>query len=56
MDFSLVAVYMLLTEVASLVEEHGLSGARASVVVAHGSSQTRDQTRVSGISRQILYH
>ena len=33
-DFSLVAVYMLLTEVASLVEEHGLSGARASVVVA----------------------
>ena len=35
---SLVAVCMLLTEVASLVEEHGLWGARASVVVAHGFS------------------
>ena len=36
--YSLVAVCMLLTEVASLVEEHGLWGARASVVVAHGFS------------------
>ena len=34
--YSLVAVCMLLTEVASLVEEHGLWGARASVVVAPG--------------------
>ena len=33
---SLVAVLRLLTEVASLVEEHGLWGARASVVVAPG--------------------
>ena len=41
--YFLVAVCMLLTEVASLVEEHGLWGARASVVVAHGFSSRGSQ-------------
>ena len=53
---SLVVVHGLLIGVASLVE-HGLWGAWASVIVAHGlscpsaSSQMRDQTRVPCIGR-----
>ena len=35
LDYSLAVVLWRLTEVASLVEEHGLWGKRASVLVAH---------------------
>ena len=37
-EYSLVAVCRLLTEVSSLVVEHGLLGAWASVVAAYGLS------------------
>ena len=64
LGFCLVSGLRLLTTMASLVSEHGLQGMRASVVAAHGSvarqhvgsSQIRDQTRVSCIGRQILDH
>ena len=61
--FSLV-MHGLLTVVASLVAEHRLWGMGASVVMgqgfscslACGASWLRDQTHVSCIDRQILYH
>ena len=59
-----IMVGRLLTAIASLVAEHRLWGAQASVVVAAhlvaprhmGSSRTRIQIRVPCIGRQILNH
>ena len=64
LGFCLVSGLGLLTMTASLVVEQGLQGMRASVAAAHGlvaqqhvgSSQSRDQTRVSCTGRQILDH
>ena len=66
-----VVVCGFLIAMTSLLVEHGLKGALASIVAALGllstdsivdahwlvrSSQTRDQARVSCIGRRILYH
>ena len=51
MGFSLVAAHGLLIVVASLVVEHVLQGAQASVVAAHGLSSCSSQAlehRLSG--------
>ena len=61
---SLVAIPGLLIAMASLVAELGLWRVQASIVVVRGlsclghveASRTRDQTRVTCIGRQILYH
>ena len=62
--YSLAEALGLLTAAASLVAEHGLSGAQASVVPVHElsrpwhvkSSWTRDRTHVPCIGRWILNH
>ena len=62
--YSLAEALGLLTAAASLVAEHGLSGAQASVVPVHElsrpwhvkSSWTRDRTHVPCIGRWILKH
>ena len=63
--YSLVVVHRpLIAVLPSLVVEHGLDGIGASVVWGMGSvaleyvgsSRNRDQTCISCIGRQILYH
>ena len=64
MGFSLVAVHGLLIVLASLICDSSASAHRLNslwcmgLIALHhvGSSQIRDQTQVSCVDRQILYH